>query len=291
MEYMTFPWEQLGILLRRLSLSGGIGNAAAWICYLVIGGVPLGGTVWMLARHKACRADILLPILSALIYMGLWFLVNPSYLNIYLFPTELGNFGKYALTAVMDGLLLSWILLKCISGFEKLGKKRLFRSLGILLGIYVAMLSLMVLWQGGVGFVAACIELMEKNTGAQNMVPVSCLFLGLQTLAEYLPRILELVLYCMVLDLLHSCEKEIFGAESYGKVERLKKYSSRFLGAIVLTNLGVNMLQLLFARFLLSSHYAIVFPLWEIIVVLGIGVLSRFYLESRQLKEDNDLFI
>ncbi len=41
----------------------------------------------------------------------------------------------------------------------------------------------------------------------------------------------------------------------------------------------------------MSSSYIITFPLAEIIVVLGIRILSLLYLESKRLKEDNDMFI
>ena len=36
MDYMTVPWEQLGLLLRRLSLSGSAGNITAWILFFAI---------------------------------------------------------------------------------------------------------------------------------------------------------------------------------------------------------------------------------------------------------------
>ena len=59
MDYMTFPWEQVGLLLRRLSLSGGIGNAAAWILFLAIGALPLLAAAVLLRRRRACGADFL----------------------------------------------------------------------------------------------------------------------------------------------------------------------------------------------------------------------------------------
>ena len=34
---MTFPYAQIGALLRALSLSGAAGNAAAWALYLLLG--------------------------------------------------------------------------------------------------------------------------------------------------------------------------------------------------------------------------------------------------------------
>ena len=60
---------------------------------------------------------------------------------------------------------------------------------------------------------------------------------------------------------------------------------------VLLANAGFNVLQLLCSRFLLTSFHRIPFPLSEILVMLGIRTLSFLYLESRRLKEDNDMFI
>ena len=63
MEYITFPWEQIGLGLRRLSLSGSAGNIAAWILFLAAGALPLFTMAFLRYRRKSCRADYLLPLL------------------------------------------------------------------------------------------------------------------------------------------------------------------------------------------------------------------------------------
>ncbi len=57
MDYMTFPWEQLGLLLRRLSLSGSFGNAAAWILFLATGALPLLAAAVLLRTGPAGRTS------------------------------------------------------------------------------------------------------------------------------------------------------------------------------------------------------------------------------------------
>ena len=51
------------------------------------------------------------------------------------------------------------------------------------------------------------------------------------------------------------------------------------------------MLQLLFSRFLLSSFHRVLFPLTDLLLVLGIRLFGSLYLEGKRLKEDNDMFI
>ena len=119
MDYMTFPWEQLGLLLRRLSLSGSFGNAAAWILFLAIGALPLLAAAVLLRRRRACGADFLLAALSAALFIGLWFFVNPSYIDRHLSPMPAGGIAKFALASVIDSLLLTWFLLRFLLRMEE----------------------------------------------------------------------------------------------------------------------------------------------------------------------------
>ena len=114
MEYITFPWEQMGLGLRRLSLSGGAGNVAAWILFLVIGARPLFAMAFLRYRRKSCRADYLLPLLSVSLFAGLWFFINPSYMDRYLSPMPTGGIAKYSLATVIYSLFLTWILLRLV---------------------------------------------------------------------------------------------------------------------------------------------------------------------------------
>ena len=124
MEYITFPWEQIGLGLRRLSLSGSAGNIAAWILFLAAGALPLFTMAFLRYRRKSCRADYLLPLLSVSLFAGLWFFINPSYMDRYLSPMPTGGIAKYSLAAVIYSLFLTWILLRLVFLYEKAGQGR-----------------------------------------------------------------------------------------------------------------------------------------------------------------------
>lgn len=305
MEYITFPWEQAGICLRKLSLAGAAGNAAACFLYVVLGSGPLICWGVLALRRKISRADLLLPLLSLALFSGLWFFINPSYLEVYLFPAGLQNAGKCAFAVTIDSVLLSWLLLRFLGNGIKAGRKRLLRSLELLLGVYAALTVTAVLFQGGA-------ELLEdwKAVGVNvsgtdwkwisdqplaeapnRSLGISRLFLVVQTICRYLPEILESVLCAEGIRFLQSCEQESFHDKSLGLLQELKRISGYFLGVILGSNLCVNLLQLLFAGYIYSSNYALVFPFRQVIVMLGLILLSRFWLESRRLQEDNKLFI
>ncbi|MCM1188839.1 MAG: hypothetical protein NC541_06045 [bacterium] len=292
MRYLTFPWEELGGLLRRLSLSGGAGNVAAWILFLVLGLCPAAGFAALLLRKRHAAADWLLLILSALLLAGLWFFVNPSYLEGFLFPAGLKEAGKLSLALTVDSAALAWLLLRFLTGYEAWGRARLFRVLRAALSAYLFVSGAALLIGGAGDFSENCAAIKAGNAPADpGRLALSLAFLFLQTACSLLPDALDLILWGVVLTFLRSCEKDGFSAESLKKVELLKKLSARFLAAVLFGNLGVNLLQLLLGRNIYSSRYSLVFPLRETVILSGMLMLSRFYLESRRLKEDNDLFI
>lgn len=292
MEYITFPWEQIGLGLRRLSLSGSAGNIAAWILFLAAGALPLFTMAFLRYRRKSCRADYLLPLLSVSLFAGLWFFINPSYMDRYLSPMPTGGIAKYSLAAVIYSLFLTWILLRLVFLYEKAGQGRLLAGLRILLGLYGLVLGIGLFVQSSVEFREALRALQESNTGSDShLVRISTLFLAIQIVIGILPTASQIALLFMMALFLRRYEKEPFGPEASLAMERLKAASGRLLTVVLLANAGFNVLQLLCSRFLLTSFHRIPFPLSEILVMLGIRTLSFLYLESRRLKEDNDMFI
>lgn len=292
MEYMTFPWEQIGSLLRALSLSGGPGNAVAWLLFLALGLCPAAGLGALLYGQRAVRADWLLALLSALLLAGMWFFVNPTYLEKYLFAAGMGERGKYAFALTIDSAALTWVLLRFLRGYERRERRRLFQELQAVLGLYVLLMATGTFLGGVEEFIRKYAAIKSGNTPIDpERLSFSAVFLFLQIFCSLLPELLEIALWVVVLALLHGGERDGFSADSLKKVELLKKLSARFLAVILFGNLSVNLLQLSLGRWIYSSQFSIVFPLREAVVMLGVLILSRFYLESRRLKEDNDLFI
>lgn len=292
MKYITFPWEQLGHMLRGLSLSGGGGDAAAWALFLALGALPAALGLLLRIRRKGHRSDILLALLSAALLFGLWFFANPTYMDRYLSPIPTGGTAKYALAAVIDSLLFTWLLLRCIVSFGQAGWKKLLFLLRMLLILYGLALFTGILLEGVGEFRSSLSALLKSNTGSEDMlVGVSALFLGFQAVIGLLPAMSQVALLFLISGFLRCCEREPFGAESGRRMEGLKTASGRLLILVLAANVGFNVIQLLLSRFLLTSFHRIFFPLREIIVMLGIRTLSLLYLEGRRLKEDNDMFI
>ena len=75
---VAFPFEQLGEGLRALSLSGGAGNAAAILFYVLLSLIPAG--IWLILKkkQKTMPIDFTLFLLSVLLFVVLYYMINPG---------------------------------------------------------------------------------------------------------------------------------------------------------------------------------------------------------------------
>ncbi len=75
---MAFPFEQIGLILRRLSLSGTAGNIAAVLIYATFCLTPV--FILFLRRKKRgfFTEDLLLALLSAVLFVVLYYMINPG---------------------------------------------------------------------------------------------------------------------------------------------------------------------------------------------------------------------
>ena len=80
----AFPFAQIGLGLRWLSLSGAVGNGLAIGLYVLLSLIPLIalGVIWR--RGKLRQADALRAVLSALLFWVLYLMVNPGLLTAWL---------------------------------------------------------------------------------------------------------------------------------------------------------------------------------------------------------------
>ena len=78
---IAFPFEQIGAGLRVLSLSGAVGNVVAIILYMLLGLIPAGIWGFLHWRKKSESLDFMLLVISALLFVTLYYMINPGLLS------------------------------------------------------------------------------------------------------------------------------------------------------------------------------------------------------------------
>lgn len=292
-EAISFPFEQAGAVLRRMSLSGAAGNVAAVSIYT---GIGLGPALYWLKRLLGKRSgweDCLLALLSVLLFWGLYLYINPALFYDRMPLQGMAEGGRLMVSACIWAVLAGYTALRMLRGFSagERGKNKI-RQLIFLLRCVGAILVFELCFLGADSGIEELIGLKASNTGAvESRLLVSELMIGLHILGDALAAGLELWMVFSGEKLLEALAADRFGQEAERCAHRLYGVCRLTVYVSVIYSICFNLLQLLLSRSLLSANYRVQIPVGRIALTLAVMLAVGYLAEGRRLKQENDLFI
>ena len=285
---LSFPFAQIGLGLRALSLSGTVGNLLALVLYLAICLLPIAAFVLIHRKRALVWEDALLFVLSALLFAAIYFMVNPGAI--------VGVFhdipsGKGVLGSTIYSVLIAYLILRLLRISRTGGAKLLQHYLSILLGLLSAILVYQIFGAGVTDLVSSITALKQGNSGNEALLGASYAFAFLQYAVNALPFVFDILVALFGMRLLRQMVENRFSEEAVLLADRLSRLCGVALQASVLAVAALNLLQLLFAKFLFNIDTSAQIPLFSIAFVLAALLLSRLIAENKLLKEDNDSII
>ncbi len=279
---LSFPFTRLGNGLRQLSLSGTFGNITAIVLYALVALLPLT----YLLRKKWRKEDWLLPLCTALLFYVLYYMINPA-----LRPTVLqNNVGDGILSGVIYSTLLSWAVIKLISRCDTMRSETLFHTLRlVLISCAVLLLPAIAVAFGSCRAEIATIQAANTAPHLDLTATFALVFLAFAVTAlEYL---LTAVLLLLAAKLVHELERDPYSPTCTLTAQRTAHWSRRSVLVVTISNIALQIVQLLSAGYV--HHIAMNFriPLIGIAIPFALLALSRLLCEARELKDDNNLFI
>ena len=281
---LSFPLAPMGGWLRRLSLSGSVGNGAATIIYVLVCLIPAALFFFRRMKGKWYPEDLLLLAASAALFYSLYLLINPA-----LAEARYSLMAKPALNGLVWVLFAAWLVLFVLRlafednrGVEKCGKLILFA----LAAVYVFCLF----YQYPAEAIGEIRALNETNT-FHGGLKLSWFVIILRALAAAVPCALSLLALHLSRKLLNAAVEDRYSEETLTLSQRLARFCRAALTAEVLLCAGVYLIQMVLAPRLRSISFEVEFPVSSVAVALAALLLSRLLGESKQLKEDNDLFV
>ena len=290
----AFPFEQIGLLLRTLSLSGKLGNACSLMLYGTISLLPFLAITLISGKRKLRAEDSLLPILSLLLFVVLYLMSNP-----YLVGQMFGNtgiafipIGKAILGGLLDSVFIGWVVLRLLRLFSESETKRLVQFLSIMLGI-LSLLFLAMLMTGPVHELLNAFSPHQRRHSWLCRRDIPCIRVYFSEIfsSGLCHGFLDIITIFLARDLLDAMRRDRYSQASMEATEKLSRWCVLSLSVIVISEIIFNLLQIVFAGTLLSIDTTFTVPLISIAFVLAILLLARIVTETRTLKQDNDLFI
>lgn len=287
---MAFPFEQIGKILRTLSLSGSAENILALVFYLLLSLIPAVIYLLRFRKKKVEKEDHLLLFLSGVLLLVLYYMINPGKMGM-VFGSAGAPVGKAFLGGSVYSVLIAYGVLKALRIFLGAEKSEVSKYLVWLLGFLNILFVFNVFGLSFGGYLEARKSFLAGNTDPSQNLFLSEVFLLLQHLVRALPYFLSIFLVNHLMVLSDEIRKDRFSEETMQKAHVLTRLSVKVLVGIVLSGMGIHILQLLFMREILSINATLVIPVMPMIFVLGVLLATQFLSENKRLKEDNDLFI
>ncbi|XCP86677.1 hypothetical protein ABXS75_07760 [Roseburia hominis] len=294
---IAFPFEQIGFALRALSLSSATGNVAAILVYLLLSLSPCAVYILLVKKHKERRIDALLVIVSILLFIVIYYMINPA-LSGFTVPGG----GKIILGSAFYSVLFGYLVLRVLCVYASAEEAGLQRGLKTLLVCLNSVFVYAVFW-GCLGNLCLALhevgtqnttyfEVMSEDTfsGVSPLMP-TYFFLILQFLVNALPYLLDIVVVFLAIRVLEELEKDRYSDGSVASVEKLAGFCVKALAVTVAADMIFSILQLMFGNVLCQINMTVTIPVTSVIFVLVVLLLSRYIREDQKLKQDNDLFV
>lgn len=296
-----YPFFQITSLLRKLSLTGVVGNAVAIAIYVALSLIPLLILLKIAKKRKLFAEDHLLLLLSLACFVSLYSMINTTPADPFSGDQTLMN--PLAYLPGSKNIIVSTSLYSILFGYFALRLLRIFFSLKTeeLHGYLAWMLSALAMFSLAaiiLSYFSSLILDLKDQSIKQAMIGdldmsfyPNMLFTVLRSAVYALPHALNIYLILLALDLLEELRISRYSEQVVALSQKLSSHAARALSWIVTVNIVLNILQIIFWKdlFILNTHAY--FPVLSILFVLGLLIFSRYIREGKVLKDDNDLFV
>lgn len=287
----TWPLLAFSKLLRNLSLSSSFGNLLALLLYVLFCCLPLLLMLYHKKMQRLFAEDCLLALLSLELFVIVYLLINPASINMALAQFSGDQMEGVILAFSLYAVILAYAILHYFRKLLSEKENKIIRALQFLVFL------------GALVFVFACantfladfvqnIKQLYKGSEVREInFAVNYLLLMLQTLLALIPYIINVIIMMTVIKLLNHLAEDWLSDDAISLSRKLTRHCRNSLVFTLVGPIFLNLLQLLLMKQLLYVSMKVNLPLLEMIIVLACYVLSHFLIQSKKIREDNELFI
>lgn len=285
----AIPFEQIGDGLRALSLTGPFGNVIATIVYAVISLIPLACVVVMAKRRRFAAEDVLLALVSPLLFWVLYVMINPGVMNSWVSTAGMSSFAKAILGIVVYAMLIGYVSLHIVRLFSAGDTTRLLRYAAVMLGALGVVLVYVVCYSQFTDLLNS-IDTLQKGNHGQNLGLATAVLIACFVL-NALPYVLNVIVIFASGQFLKEMRNDRYSAASIAAAQLVSRLCTVMLVVIILASIAANLLQLGLLTYFAGVNVVIQIPVLAMGFVLAVMLLTRLVTQNKQLKDDNDLFV
>ncbi len=268
------PFALIAAGLRRLSLLGGSWNLLAWALYGAVCLLPAAWLLYRLLKKRAGGEDALLSLLSALLFWALYWMINPSLVtNLF---GKLAGVSPVLLGVCLWAVLLCYGILRLCAQMRQTGTEGLHRWLKGLVWCVIAACFLDF-------YVLQMPALIRSLTGGA-LFDVSLLF-------RWVTDSMVARAGLHALTLTEGLEQGWFTPETADAANHLAEVCGETITVTTLLQLLTVLLQVLTASTADTLNLTLNLPVFQLLFLLCLLLLSRMIARGKALQEDSDSII
>lgn len=288
---ICFPFEQVGLGLRWLSLLGRIQNVLAIVVYLALCLSPLLPLLLRLKKKTAKAEDSILAVMSLLLLYVLYMMINPGLIPL---PSALG-FGTATAKAILCGTVYSVIVTYCVLCTLRIffvsETEKLYKYMVILLFVTAVLFTVSIFGVELNGVLDQISSIKTANLGSESGLGFTYLFAVIKFLIDNVASVVSILVTFSGITFITELSSDPYSEETVDASEKLLRICKNGLIAIVCSSTALNLLQLLFMSSLRNINSSVQIPLFSVVFVLGVLILSKMIMANKSLKDDNDSII
>ncbi|MFV0519308.1 MAG: hypothetical protein ACK5LY_03435 [Lachnospirales bacterium] len=286
---VTFPFEQIGNLLRMMSLSSGIGNIIAFALYIIFCLIPIIYFFKRLQSGVEKKEELLLWLISLLLFLVIYLMINPTYIS-YIFPIGM-ELGKISLCITIYTVIFTYFIFRLLRKFENMETEIMLTYLNSLLCGLCCILVVAIFYSELYELLNNFKSLLKGNEGYENELTISYVFLILGYVVNVLPFVLNIYIIFSGFKIIEELKVNPYSEEVGFLAGKTKDLCKKTIIIILSAKMIFNLTQLLFATHIRSSDFTMEIPIVSLILILIILIISRHFEELRKVKDDNDMII
>ncbi len=284
-ERLNAPFRWAGEGLRWLSLSGLPGNALAWAIVWAVGALPLL-LLWKRRGREWAGEDYLPVIAAPVLWLGLFFLVNPTWLN-----TPLVEMHHWGVVATALSLVVGWGILKLLRNMEGASTQTLARSFRTLFRVCAVLLAAGATFTQIFDLLTRWNTVVEGNTAHPNDLGVTLGMLVVLAVLRLIPDLLAGMTLLWGGELAGALSTGRFDQESVALSRATADSCRRAAQTCVAVAAAANVLQLAAMGLLRDLTFRLDIPLLSIALSVGLFLICRLLQRGQALQEDSDSII
>ncbi|MGL5439382.1 MAG: hypothetical protein ACRDA4_03220 [Filifactoraceae bacterium] len=288
---VCFPFEQIGFVLRHLSLQGGIQNMIAIFIYIVLCLSPLVPLLLRLKKKSSTAEDTLMVVLSLLLFYVMYMMINPGLIPLPSASELVMSMSKPILCGTVYSVIITYSVLCAVRFFFISETKILYQCMVILLSITAALFTISIFGVGLSGVLNQINNIMTTNKGSDSDLGLTYLFVVIKFMIDSVSSFVSIFVIFSGITFTTELSSNPYSDETMTASKNLQNVCRIGLIVTVCSSTTFNLLQILYMSKIRNINSFIQIPLFSIIFIIGVIIFSKMVIANKSLKDDNDSII